>query len=290
MKFEVKSIIPILLICLGILAPVHAEVEYNVLKTYKLEDPPVDMAFSANRNEFYVLNPKGELLIYAADGRLTEKIDVGKVYDRLQLLQGSDVLLLSSRKDKTIQVVQLDFVQKIDTSGSPFKGSENAPAVIAVFSEFQCPYCSGLTSLLDQVIKKYPKQVKIVYKNFPIRSHKYSDPAAKAALAAERQGKFWPFHNLLYAHYRDLSDEKIREIAGRLKLDMAQFEKDRKDPAIADKVRADIRDGSKAGVRGVPSVFINGRLLRKRSLEGFSEMIEKELQKAGNPSSQKKDK
>jgi len=140
------------------------------------------------------------------------------------------------------------------------------------------------------VIENYPKQVKIVYKNFPIRSHKYSEPSAKAALAAERQGKFWPFHDLLYSHYKDLSDEKIREIAGQLKLDMVQFEKDRKDPDIAGKVRADIRDGSKAGIRGVPSVFINGRRLRKRSLQGFSEMIDKELQKAGYSSSQKKDK
>ncbi len=137
MKFGVNSLIAILLICLGILSPVHAEVEYNVLKTYKLEDQPVDMAFSANRNEIYVLNPKGELLIYAANGRLTAKINVGKVYDRLQLIQGSDVLFLSSRKDKTIQVIQLEFVHKIDTFGSPYKGSENAPVVIAVFSEFQ---------------------------------------------------------------------------------------------------------------------------------------------------------
>ena len=137
MKFGVNALILILLVCLGILSPVHAEVEYNVLKTYKLEDQPVDMAFSATRNEIYVLNPKGELLIYAANGRLTEKINVGKVYNRLQLIQGSDVLFLSSRTGKTIQVIQLEFVQKIDTSGSPYKGSENAPVVIAVFSEFQ---------------------------------------------------------------------------------------------------------------------------------------------------------
>lgn len=287
MKFGVNALILILLVCLGILSPVHAEVEYNVLKTYKLEDQPVDMVFSATRNEIYVLNQKGELLIYAANGHLTEKINVDKVYDRLQLVEGSDILFLSSRKDKSIQVIQLDFVQKIDTLGSPFKGIENAPVVIAVFSEFQWPYCSRLTSLLDQVIENYPEQVKIVYKNFPIRSHKHSEPAAKAALAAERQGKFWPFHDLLYAHYKDLRDKKMREIANQLKLDMVQFEKDRKDPAIAGKVRADMRDGNKAGVRGVPTVFINGRRLRKRSLEGFSEMIEKELRKAGNSSPQK---
>jgi len=140
------------------------------------------------------------------------------------------------------------------------------------------------------VIEKYPNQVKIVYKNFPIRSHKYSEPAAKAAMAAQKQGKFWPFHDLLYAHYRNLSDKKIRDIAIQLKLDMLRFEKDRKDPAIVRKVRADIRDGNKAGIRGVPTVFINGRRLRQRSLEGFSEMIEKELQKAGNPSPQKTNK
>jgi protein-disulfide isomerase len=128
---------------------------------------------------------------------------------------------------------------------------------------------------------------KIVYKNFPIRSHKFSEPAAKAALAAQKQGKFWPFHDLLYAHYKELSDKKIREIANQLKLDMVRFEKDRKSPAIAGKVSADLRDGSKAGIRGVPAVFINGRRLRKRSLEGFSGMIEKELEKAGNSSPQK---
>jgi protein-disulfide isomerase len=137
------------------------------------------------------------------------------------------------------------------------------------------------------VIEKYPKQVKIVYKNFPIQSHKYSEPAARAALAAQKQGKFWPFHDLLYAHYRDLSDKKIREIATRLKLDMVRFEKDRKDPAIVGKVHADLEDGKRAGIRGVPTVFINGRRLRKRSLEGFSEMIEKELQKARISSPQK---
>jgi len=275
-----------MLIGFAILVPVYAEVEYNVLKTYKLEDQPVDMAFSNQRNEIYVLNPQGELLIYAGNGQLTEKINVGKVFDKLQLIQGSDVLLLSSQKDKTIQIVQLEFIQSIDTTGSPYKGAENAPVVIAVFSEFQCPYCSRLTSLLDQVIKKYPKEVKIVYKNFPIPSHKYSEASAKAAMAAERQGKFWAFHDLLYAHYRELSDEKIRKIASQLKLKIAQFEKDWKDPTIAEKVRADIWDGRKARVRGTPTVFINGQCLRKRSLQGFSELIDKELQKVENPSPQ----
>jgi protein-disulfide isomerase len=128
------------------------------------------------------------------------------------------------------------------------------------------------------VIENYAEEVKVAYKNFPIQSHKYSEPAAKAALAAERQGKFWPFHDLLYQNSKNLSDEKIRELAAGLKLDMARFEKDWQDPAIAQKVRADLNDGRRAGVRGVPTVFINGRRLKQRSLEGFSKMIEQALQ------------
>jgi hypothetical protein len=137
MSFKLNASLLFLLTWAWLLSPVHAQVELNVLKTYDLEDQPIDIAFSTSRNEIYVLNEKGELLIYTTDGRLTEKIDVGKGYDRLQLIGNSDVLFLSSRKDKTIRVIQLEFVQDIDTSGSPFKGPEEAPVVIAVFSEFQ---------------------------------------------------------------------------------------------------------------------------------------------------------
>jgi hypothetical protein len=137
MTFKLNASLLFLLIWAWLLSPVQAQVELNVLKTYDLEDPPIDIAFSTSRNEIYVLNDKGQLLIYTTDGRLTEKIDVGKGYDRLQLIGNSNVLFLSSRKDKTIRVIQLEFVQDIDTSGSPFKGPEDAPVVIAVFSEFQ---------------------------------------------------------------------------------------------------------------------------------------------------------
>jgi protein-disulfide isomerase len=137
------------------------------------------------------------------------------------------------------------------------------------------------------VIENYPEEVKIVYKNFPIRSHPFSEPAAKAALAAHRQGKFWPFHDLLYQSYNNLSNEKIREIAQSLQLDMARFEKDWQDAAIAAKVEADQRDGKQAGVRGVPTIFINGRRLKQRSLEGFSEMIEEALQSDRGSTSKK---
>ena len=140
-------------------------------------------------------------------------------------------------------------------------------------------YCKGLTSLLDQVVEKYPQKVKEVYLNFPVRSHKYAETAARAALAADKQGKFWEFHDKLFQNYNRLNDAKVREIAKELNLNMEQFEKDWQSEETLTKVRSDIDQGSRIGVRGVPTVFINGRKLKQRSLEGFSEIIDKELEK-----------
>jgi protein-disulfide isomerase len=131
--------------------------------------------------------------------------------------------------------------------------------------------------VLDQVIEKYPKDVKIVFKNYPIRGHYYAEKAAIAALAARKQGKFWPFHDELFKAYNQLSDQKINEIASKIGLDMAAFEKDRADPELKAIIQRDVSDANKAGVRGTPTVFVNGRMLRDRRLEGFQAAIGQEM-------------
>ena len=133
--------------------------------------------------------------------------------------------------------------------------------------------------VLEQVLEKNPNQVKLVFKNFPIRNHKFAMPAAVAALAADKQGKFWEFHDLLFKDYNRLNEQKVKEIAQQLNLDMEKFEKDRKDPRIRAMINRDMAEGNRAGVRGTPTVFINGRLLRNRNPAGFQELIEKALKK-----------
>jgi protein-disulfide isomerase len=135
--------------------------------------------------------------------------------------------------------------------------------------------------LLEQVLEKNPKTVKIVFKNFPIRSHKFAAQAAVAALAADRQGKFWEFHDELFNNYNRLKEEKVQEIAAKLKLNKVRFEKDRKDPLLLEQIRQDVNEGVRAGVRGVPAVFVNGRKLKDRSLKGFQALIDKELEILG---------
>jgi len=129
------------------------------------------------------------------------------------------------------------------------------------------------------VLEKYPHNVKVVFKNFPLRSHPFAVKAAAAALAAGSQGKFWEFHDLLFENYNRINDQKIRDIAVSLNLDLVEFEKKMNDPAIQQKIGQDVMDGRQAGVNSTPTVFINGRILRNRSLNGFEEAIDKELQK-----------
>jgi protein-disulfide isomerase len=128
------------------------------------------------------------------------------------------------------------------------------------------------------VLEKNPKTAKVVFKNFPIRSHKFAVQAAVAAIAADRQSKFWDFHDELFKNYNRLNEGKVQEIAAKLNLNLAQFEKDRKDPLLLEQIRHDYNEAIRIGLRSVPTVFVNGRKLKDRSLNGFQALIDKELE------------
>jgi protein-disulfide isomerase len=136
-----------------------------------------------------------------------------------------------------------------------------------------------LEPLFQQVLNKYPNDVKLVVKHFPLQSHKMALKAALAALSANNQGKFWEFHSKLFENFRALSDQKIEEIARELNLDMEKFEKDKKTPTVKNLIFRDIQNGRKAGVGGTPTIFVNGKRAKSRSLQSLSRMIDKELAK-----------
>jgi protein-disulfide isomerase len=134
--------------------------------------------------------------------------------------------------------------------------------------------------LLEQLLEKYPTELRVVFKNFPIRSHKYAFTSAMAALAAGQQGKFWEFHDELFKNYNRLNDQKIQEIVKQLNLDQTKFNEDTKSPVEAARVRQDYEEGIRLGVRGTPTVFINGKKIKNRSMKNMEAAIEKEF-KAG---------
>ena len=100
-----------------------------------------------------------------------------------------------------------------------------------------------------------------------------------AALAANKQGKFWEFHHKLFENHKTLNDDKIQEIAGKIGLDMERFNRDMKNPELQRLVIRDTQDGQRAGVFGIPAIFVNGKRLKNQSLQGFVEMIKTELKK-----------
>ena len=130
---------------------------------------------------------------------------------------------------------------------------------------------------LEQLLEKYPTDLRIVFKNFPIRSHKYAIKAAMAALAAGRQDKFWEFHDELFKNYNHLDDQKVQEIGTQLGLDQTKFLEHQKSPVEAARIRQDYEEGIRLGVRGTPTVYINGRRLKNRSMENMQAIIEEEI-------------
>lgn len=114
-----------------------ALVDWDVKKTLKIEKTPVDVAVSLNGRWVFVLTAQGSILIYSGDGRLEDEITVGNHVDGIKVGPEQDILLLTSRKNKTVEILVLDFIQNIDVSNSPFKGPADAVVTIAVFSDFQ---------------------------------------------------------------------------------------------------------------------------------------------------------
>ncbi len=139
--------------------------------------------------------------------------------------------------------------------------------------------------LFEQVLDSYPETVKVVFKHYPLSFHKKALPAALASLAAAEQGKFWEYHDELFFNQSSLSNQKYREIARDIGLNQEKFNKDFLRPSLRKKVEQDLADGKKAGVTGTPTIFINGRRVKKRNFAAFKEMIDQELnriKKAGN--------
>jgi protein-disulfide isomerase len=128
-----------------------------------------------------------------------------------------------------------------------------------------------------QVLEAYPKEVKFVYKNYPLPFHKQAMPAAKAAVAAGEQGKFFEMHDLIFANYRALNDEAYVKWAGEIGLNVDQFKTDMASPKTQAFIETEMKQASANSVRGTPTIFINGKKPQGRSLELYKQMIDDAL-------------
>jgi protein-disulfide isomerase len=165
-----------------------------------------------------------------------------------------------------------------DLSQAPHKGPEDAPVKVVEFADFQCPHCKRASQMMDEIAKEYDN-VAVYFKNFPLSGHGQASVAAKAAVAAQKQGKFWPMHDLLFKHQRSLSTEKIHSFARRIGLNATKFKKDMNSQEVGKRVAADRQEGMNAGIKGTPAIFINGqKYMGAMTKKGISEVIDVELE------------
>jgi protein-disulfide isomerase len=138
------------------------------------------------------------------------------------------------------------------------KGPRNAAVQLVEYGDYQCPYCAAAFPIVNAVERLFNGQMAFVFRHFPLAEiHPCAKPAAIAAEAADRQGKFWPMHNMLFQYQQQLSPKSLLVFAEELELNIKSFKADTLDPVLTEKVEAHFESGVRSGVNGTPSFFIN---------------------------------
>lgn len=164
----------------------------------------------------------------------------------------------------------------------PSLGPEDAAVTIVEFSDYRCGYCKKAESVMRELLERYPEQLRIVSRHFPLND--VSRGAAEAASCAHEQGRYWDFHRRLFAPTgAELDSESLKQYASDLELDLEAFEACVDERRFQAQVEADLADGRQAGVRGTPAFFVNGIPVRgARPLDDFVSVIEKEIERTGS--------
>jgi protein-disulfide isomerase len=168
--------------------------------------------------------------------------------------------------------------QKVAAAGHPSKGPNDAPIELIEFSDFQCPFCQRANPTVEQVLKTYGDRIHFVYRHFPLPNHPNARPAAEAAACADEQGRFWQYHDQLFANASRLTDADLKQHAAAAGLDAGRFRACVDGHRSKERVDQDIKEANDVGVTGTPAFFINGRSLEgSQPFDAFKRLIDEEL-------------
>jgi protein-disulfide isomerase len=196
-----------------------------------------------------------------------------------QRMDAARATLVESLKERTAVTISLEPPRvEVSDGGRPVRGPSSAPVEMIEFSDFQCPFCQRANPTVEQVLKTYGDRIKFVYRHYPLPNHPNARPAAEAAACAEAQGRFWEYHDRLFANPTKLTDADLKAHAAALGLDMGRFNTCFDNHQQKAGVDADIADANALGVTGTPAFFVNGRAIDgAQPFDAFKRVIDEEL-------------
>lgn len=168
--------------------------------------------------------------------------------------------------------------KKIDLAAAPFKGNASAPVTIVEFVDYECSHCKRAQPVLKKIAEEYPNDVRIAFKHYPLGSHTNAHLAAQAAVAAQRQGKFWAYSDKIWDNAEFLTPALLEKIAKDVGLDVAKWRKDLEAPDVKSRVDGDRAEGGTLGIQSTPTIYINGKLYTDaRDVDSMRDWVNEEL-------------
>ena len=256
------------------------DLNWSVQASWPIPAKPVDIAQSLDNKKVFILGADSKVYIFTPDGKQLGALPVDSGVNAIDIAARGEMLYLVNDKTKTYTAIDVSFNQKIDINGAPMRGAENAPVTLVLFSDFECPWCGKLEPTLAELLTKNPDKLRIVFKHLPLPMHQQAEPAALAAIAAQKQGKFWEMHDALF-QTTNWTPTVIDETAQRVGLNMAQYKADVASQEVQTQLAKDKADAQAADVVATPSMFVNGRPARDRSLPTLQKMVDEALAAGG---------
>jgi protein-disulfide isomerase len=273
-----------LLLCTALLLPftAHAQdlkknttvgdLNWSVQASWPIPAKPLDIVQSLDNKKVFILGSDAKVYIFTPDGKQLGVLPVDPNVNAIDIAARGEMLYLVNNKTNTYTAIDVSFNQKIDVTGAPVRGKVDAPVTLVVFSDFECPWCGKLEPVLAELQAQNQDKLRIIFKHLPLPMHQQAEPAALAAIAAQQQGKFWEMHDALF-QTTAWTPNTIDETAVRLGLNMEKFRADLGSQETQMQLAKDKTDAQAADVTSTPSLFVNGRPVKDRSLPALQKMV-----------------
>jgi protein-disulfide isomerase len=168
--------------------------------------------------------------------------------------------------------------KNIDVADAPMKGNPSARVTLIEFADYECPHCKRAQPVLRQAVDEYKNDVRVYFKHYPLSAHPNARLAAEAAVAAQKQGKFWPYNDGVWAHSEGLTPAVLEQIAKDVGLDVEKWRKDLDSDEVRQRVQKDHADGEALSIQATPTIYLNGREYTDgRDIDSLKDWVNEEL-------------